>query len=52
MQNAVLQHFHDARVVIKFTNRAPQMLFTRECFDWIQERVNRELTSQQTKLWS
>lgn len=42
MQNAVLKHFHDAQVVIKFTNRSPQMRFTRECFDRIQERVNRE----------
>ncbi|CAK9785029.1 putative nicotinate phosphoribosyltransferase [Cutaneotrichosporon oleaginosum] len=40
MQNAVLQHFPDAHVVVKFTNRAPQMRFTRECFDWIQARVN------------
>jgi len=42
MQNAVLRHFPDARVVIKFTNRSPQMRFSRQCFDWIQERVNRE----------
>jgi nicotinate phosphoribosyltransferase len=41
MQYAVLRHFPDARVVIKFTNRSPQMRFSRECFDWIQERVNR-----------
>ncbi|KAK8858476.1 nicotinate phosphoribosyltransferase [Kwoniella newhampshirensis] len=40
MQNAVLYHFHDAHVVIRFTNRAPQMLFSRQCFDWVQERVN------------
>ncbi|WVQ81744.1 nicotinate phosphoribosyltransferase [Cryptococcus sp. DSM 104549] len=40
MQNAVLHHFHDAKVVIKFTNRSPHMLFTRECFDWVQARVN------------
>ncbi|KAK4686257.1 nicotinate phosphoribosyltransferase, partial [Tremellales sp. Uapishka_1] len=51
MQNAVLQHFHDAVVVIKFTNRAPQMLFSRTSFDWIQEQVNRmsslRLTSEE-----
>ena len=41
MQYAVLHHFPDAMVAIKFTNRAPHMLFTRECFEWVQERVNR-----------
>lgn len=45
MQNAVLRHFPDAEVVIRFTNRAPEMRFTRECFDWIVERVNRAYTS-------
>ncbi|OWZ47494.1 nicotinate phosphoribosyltransferase [Cryptococcus neoformans] len=40
MQNAVLHHFSDAHVVIKFTNRSPQMLFSKECFDWVQQRVN------------
>lgn len=49
MQNAVLKHFPDARVVIKFTNRAPQMRFTRECFDWIQDRVNRESGAAQLR---
>ena len=51
MQNAVLHHFYDAIVTIKFTNRSPQMLFTRESFDWIQERVNRELTSLHFRCW-
>ncbi|WWD18363.1 nicotinate phosphoribosyltransferase [Kwoniella shandongensis] len=41
MQNAVLYHFHDAQVVIRFTNRSPHMLFSKDCFDWVQERVNR-----------
>ena len=41
MQNAVLHHFHDAQVTIKFTNRTSGMLFNRQCFEWIQERVNR-----------
>jgi hypothetical protein len=41
MQNAVLHHFHDAEVTIKFTNRTSGMFFNRSCFDWIQERVNR-----------
>lgn len=43
MQNAVLHHFSDAHVVIKFTNRSPQMLFSKECFDWVQQRVNGKL---------
>lgn len=42
MQNAVLRWFQDAWVKIRFTNRSPQMLFTRQSFDWIQERVNRK----------
>ncbi|KAL0255392.1 nicotinate phosphoribosyltransferase [Cryptococcus tetragattii IND107] len=40
MQNAVLHHFRDAHVIIKFTNRSPEMLFSKECFDWVQQRVN------------
>ncbi|WVQ73917.1 nicotinate phosphoribosyltransferase [Cryptococcus sp. DSM 104548] len=40
MQNAVLHHFYDAMVTIKFTNRSPQMLFSKQCFDWVQRRVN------------
>ena len=40
MQNAVLRHFPDARVVIRFTNRNPSQLFSRECFQWIEEHVN------------
>lgn len=43
MQNAVLQHFHDAQVVIRFTNRAPHMLFSKESFAWIQMTVNSKL---------
>ncbi|WWC88797.1 nicotinate phosphoribosyltransferase [Kwoniella dendrophila CBS 6074] len=39
MQNAVLHHFHDAQVVIRFTNRAPHMLFNRACFDWVKGHV-------------
>ncbi|WWC70640.1 nicotinate phosphoribosyltransferase [Kwoniella pini CBS 10737] len=41
MQNAVLHHFYDAEVVIRFTNRSPHMLFNRECFDWVKRRVLR-----------
>ncbi|WRT67645.1 nicotinate phosphoribosyltransferase [Kwoniella shivajii] len=41
MQNAVLHHFYDSQVVIKFTNRAPHMLFNKECFDWVVKHVNR-----------
>nr|ODN86950.1 nicotinate phosphoribosyltransferase [Cryptococcus depauperatus CBS 7841] len=40
MQNAVLHHFYDAQVVIKFTNRSQEMLFSKECFEWIRQRVN------------
>ncbi|CAD6574697.1 MAG: nicotinate phosphoribosyltransferase, partial [Tremellales sp. Tagirdzhanova-0007] len=49
MQCAVLHHFYDAIVTIKFTNRSPQMLFSRESFDWIQERINRLSTLQLTR---
>jgi hypothetical protein len=45
MQNAVLHHFYDAEVTIKFTNRTSNMLFNVECFEWIQEKVNRMLPS-------
>jgi hypothetical protein len=41
MQNAVLHHFYDAEVTIKFTNRTSNMLFNQPCFEWIQEKVNR-----------
>ncbi|EIW73623.1 hypothetical protein TREMEDRAFT_71010 [Tremella mesenterica DSM 1558] len=41
MQNAVLHHFPDAVVVFRFTNRNPAMLFSRECFNWILEHVNK-----------
>ncbi|KAL7423219.1 nicotinate phosphoribosyltransferase [Cryptotrichosporon argae] len=41
MQNAVLKHFPEARVVIRFTNRAPQMLFSRQSFAWIEAHVLR-----------
>lgn len=45
MQNAVLHHFYGAEVTIKFTNRTSGMLFNRQCFEWIQERVNRTSSS-------
>jgi nicotinate phosphoribosyltransferase len=41
MQNAVLHHFPDAEVTIKFTNRTSDMLFNRPCFDWIKGRISR-----------
>ncbi len=41
MQNAVLRFFPDAIVTIKFTNRSPQILFSKESFNWIQERISR-----------
>lgn len=42
MQNAVLHHFPDSEVVIRFNNRAPDMLFNRECFEWVREAIYRE----------
>lgn len=40
MQNAVLQHFHGDKVTIRFTNRSPAMLFSRDCFDIVRAQIN------------
>ncbi|KAJ9107669.1 hypothetical protein QFC21_001129 [Naganishia friedmannii] len=39
MQNAVLKLFPDSQSEYKFTNRAPDMLFSRKCHEWIEKRV-------------
>jgi hypothetical protein len=39
MQNAVFKTFPDAHSEYKFTNRAPDMLFSRKCYDWVKEQV-------------
>ncbi|KAJ9108564.1 hypothetical protein QFC19_002280 [Naganishia cerealis] len=39
MQNAVFKLFHDAHSEYKFTNRAPEMLFSRRCYEWVQTQV-------------
>jgi nicotinate phosphoribosyltransferase len=44
MQNAVLEQFPDAISTYRFTNRAIEMLFSRECFEWCKERVMGEFT--------
>lgn len=41
MQQAVLQHFPTANVTYRFTNRAKEMLFSRECFELAKQSVNR-----------
>jgi hypothetical protein len=46
MQIAVLRFFPDAVVTIEFTNRSPEILFSRRSFDWIQDHVNRKLYQQ------
>lgn len=40
MQNAVLKLFADSQSEYKFTNRAPDMLFSRSCHSWVQRQVN------------
>lgn len=42
MQNAVFKTFPDAHSEYKFTNRAPDMLFSRKCYDWVKEQVQGE----------
>ncbi|KAI5292781.1 nicotinate phosphoribosyltransferase [Ascosphaera acerosa] len=39
MQCAVLKYFPTADVTYAFTNRTPDMLFTREAFDWLHEQI-------------
>lgn len=42
MQNAVFKTFPDAHSDYKFTNRAPEMLFSRRCYDWVKQQVQGE----------
>lgn len=42
MQQAVLQHFPKTNVTYKFTNRATEMLFSRECFELAKQSIKRE----------
>ncbi|KAB5594008.1 Nicotinate phosphoribosyltransferase [Ceratobasidium theobromae] len=41
MQQAVLQHFPKTNVTYKFTNRATEMLFSRECFELAKQSIKR-----------
>lgn len=41
MQNAVFQTFRDSQSEYRFTNRAPDMLFNRETYQWVQDQVSR-----------
>ncbi|KAF8606491.1 nicotinate phosphoribosyltransferase [Ceratobasidium sp. AG-I] len=41
MQQAVLQHFPNSNVTYAFTNRAKEMLFSRECFELAKTSVER-----------
>ena len=45
MQNAVFKTFPDAHSEYKFTNRAPDILFSRKCYEWVQEQVQGEIIS-------
>ncbi|CAE6447066.1 unnamed protein product [Rhizoctonia solani] len=53
MQQAVLQHFPKTNVVYKFTNRAKEMLFSRECFELIKQSISRlselQLTTEEVE---
>ncbi|KAJ9115926.1 hypothetical protein QFC22_005069 [Naganishia vaughanmartiniae] len=40
MQNAVLKLFPDSQSEYKFTNRAPDMLFSRRDLEWIRKQVD------------
>ncbi|KAJ1307892.1 hypothetical protein OPQ81_001971 [Rhizoctonia solani] len=41
MQQAILQHFPKTSVTYRFTNRAKEMLFSRECFELVKESISR-----------
>ncbi|KAG8707962.1 nicotinate phosphoribosyltransferase [Ceratobasidium sp. 423] len=41
MQQAILQHFSKTNVTYRFTNRAKEMLFSRECFELAKQSVSR-----------
>ena len=42
MQNAVFQLFHGSTSEYRFTNRSPDMLFSRKTFEWVQQQVRSE----------
>lgn len=42
MQNAVFKLYPDAHSEYKFTNRAPEMLFSRRCYEWVKKQVQGE----------
>ncbi|KAI8626706.1 nicotinate phosphoribosyltransferase [Xylariaceae sp. FL1651] len=39
MQNAVFQHYPDVHVTYAFTNRTPEMKFSREAFSWLRNQI-------------
>ncbi|SMR52240.1 unnamed protein product [Zymoseptoria tritici ST99CH_1E4] len=41
MQCAVLKYFPDTHVRYKFTNRTPQMKFTRQAFNWLHAQIRK-----------
>ncbi|KAF8753533.1 Nicotinate phosphoribosyltransferase [Rhizoctonia solani] len=42
MQQAILHHFPKADVTYRFTNRAKEMLFSRECFELAKQSIARQ----------
>ncbi|CEL55749.1 nicotinate phosphoribosyltransferase [Rhizoctonia solani AG-1 IB] len=53
MQQAILQHFPKINVTYRFTNRAQEMLFSRECFELAKQSISRlselRLTSKEAE---
>jgi uncharacterized protein YbbK (DUF523 family) len=45
MQQAILQHFPKINVTYRFTNRAQEMLFSRECFELAKQSISRKFPS-------
>lgn len=41
MQSAILTHFPHVHVTYSFTNRTPDMKFTRAAFEWLQRQIAR-----------
>lgn len=42
MQQAVFQQFHNSTSEYRFTNRSPEMLFSRKTFEWVKVQVGCE----------
>jgi hypothetical protein len=42
MQQAVFQQFYSSTSEYRFTNRSPEMLFSRKTFEWVKIQVGRE----------